>query len=46
LLAKDYHAGGEKMTEEEATAILRSIDPTKIMYPHKAKDSKPWGGLE
>lgn len=34
------------MTEEEADAILRKIDPTKIMYPHKEKDNKPWGGLK
>jgi len=45
-LAEEDRAGGKRMTEEEATEILRRIDPTKIMYPHKAKDSKPWGGLE
>lgn len=39
-------AEGKKMTQEEADEIIRRIDPTKIMYPHKEKDNKPWGGLE
>lgn len=47
LLAEVNRASeGRKMTEEEADEIIRKIDPTKIMYPHKEKDSKPWGGLE
>jgi len=39
---KEANEGKREMTQEEANEIIRNLDTTRIMWPHKEEKREPW----